>query len=150
MVCQSSHIISLEGKRLWRAAVDKIYCESENLELGFVGPRQTIEELIASHQREVENLLREIDDSDYDDRRENPQIMFEILNAVHDIAERGRLYCQCGSYNIKARVIPGGIELQCAQCGGYRIIPAHDEQDVARLKNLQAVKLAPGLCRHHK
>ncbi|MBP2626555.1 MAG: hypothetical protein H6Q68_1266 [Firmicutes bacterium] len=139
VLCQTNHVICLDSKRLWRAEIDKIYCVQENFELGFIGARQVIAEFVNKYKVEFEKLASDMDE--YDDYIQNPQVMLETLNKIHDMAEKGGLHCRCGSSAIGAEVLPGGIELECAQCGGQLLIPAQSEQDLTYIEALEDIEI---------
>ena len=121
VVCETSHIVCVDIKEFWQGRVNKIYCTAANLEMGFSGRRKAIEQAIADQQREFDSIVREMANEDYVD---NPQVMFGVLNKIHDIAERGGVYCRCGGNIIEADVQPGYIELECVQCHGRQVIAA--------------------------
>ncbi|MEN6414842.1 MAG: hypothetical protein ABFC84_19050 [Veillonellales bacterium] len=149
-VCQSHHIICLDSKQFWRAQMEKIYCGQENLEIGFIGDRKIIEHTIADHKREIDNAIREMDSDEYGENIENPRVMLEILNRVHDIAEKGGVYCQCGSAAVEIVVLPNGVELVCAQCGTRLLVPAQDEQDILYLAAMDSIELMSQCHLHRK
>lgn len=147
VLCQTNHVICLDSKRLWHADMDKIYCVQENFELGFVGARQVIAETVNKYKVEFEKLAADMDE--YDDYIQNPQVMLETLNKIHDIAEKDGLHCRCGSSAIGAEVLPDGVELECAQCGGQLIIPALNEQDLTNFQELKDIEIiSPRRSRH--
>ncbi|MDU2064798.1 MAG: hypothetical protein E6713_08130, partial [Sporomusaceae bacterium] len=123
--------------------VSKAYCVEENLELGFVGSRQAIEEMLAAHKRELDNIFPENSYADHEEAVANSQVMLEIINLVHDIAERGGVYCRCGGTAIEADILPDHVELLCGQCGGRQIIPALTEEDVLLLKARDSIEIVP-------
>ncbi len=57
------------------------------------------------------------------------------------IWQRERVYCRCGSSAIGAEVLPDGIELECAQCGGHLIIPAKTDQDLTYLEGVEHIEI---------
>jgi len=147
VLCQTNHIICLDSKRLWHADMDKIYCVQENFELGFIGARQIIAETVNKFTVEFEKVAADMDE--YDDCILNPQVMLETLNKIHDMAARGGLHCRCGSSAIGAEVLPDGIELECAQCGGQLVIPAQSEGDLTDIEALQDIEIiSPRRSRH--
>ena len=147
VLCQTNHIICLDSKRLWHADMDKIYCVQENFELGFIGARQIIAETVNKFTVEFEKVAADMDE--YDDCILNPQVMLETLNKIHDMAARGGLHCRCGSSAIGAEVLPDGIALECAQCGGQLVIPAQSEGDLTDIEALQDIEIiSPRRSRH--
>ncbi|MDR3589690.1 MAG: hypothetical protein P4N41_08535 [Negativicutes bacterium] len=147
IVCETNHIICVDIKDFWRGKVNKIYCPMANLELGFSGNRRAIEQTIAEHQREFDSIAREVAHDDY---IENPQIMFEVLNKIHDIAESGGVCCHCGGGLIEADVQPAFVELVCMHCDGRRVIPAKTEADLLQLHDLVTIELGPGRRSRHR
>ena len=139
VLCQTNHVICLDSKRLWHADIDKIYCVQENFELGFIGERQVIVETVNKYKVEFEKLAADMDE--YDDYIQNPQVMLETLNKIHDMAEKGGLHCRCGSSAIGVEVLLDGIELECAQCGGRLVIPAQSEQDLTYIQALEDIEI---------
>jgi len=147
VVCETNHIICVDIKDFWRGKVNKIYCPIANLELGFSGDRLAIEHTIAEHQREIDSVSREVASDDY---IENPQIMFEVLNKIHDIAEKGGVYCHCGGGVIEVDVQSGFVELVCTHCDGRKVIKANTEDDLQQVASLVTIELGPGRCFHHR
>lgn len=147
VVCETKHIVCVDIKDFWGGQVNKIYCSVANLELGFGGKREAIEQTIAEHQREFDSIAREVAHDDY---IENPQIMFEVLNKIHDIAERGQIYCRCGGGMVEADVQPDYIELVCNHCDGRRIIAAKSEADLLKIESLTTIELGPGRRSRHR
>ena len=148
VLCQTNHVICLDSKRLWHADMDKIYCVQENFELGFIGEKQVIEEAVNKYKVEFEKLASDM--NEYDDYIQNPQVMLETLNKIHDMAEKGGLHCRCGSSAIGADVVADGIELECAQCGGQLVIPAQSEQDLTYVEALDDIEIIPPRRSRHK
>lgn len=150
LVCQTNHVISLDKKKFWHAKFEKIYCVQENLELGFFGKRNLIEKMLADHKREFDSLVHEMAFDDYGEYIENPLIMLEILNRIHDIAENGGIFCSCGSTAVEINLLPDGIELSCIHCGAQKIIDARREQDLTLINSLEVIELISGRRSHQK
>jgi hypothetical protein len=143
VVCEMDHVIMLDSKQFWRESVDKVYCVEENLELGFVGCRQAITALIATHKREMDNLFLENSYQDPEEAVVNSQVMLEIINLVHDITERGGVYCRCGGTTIETDILADRVEIICGHCGGRQVIPALQDSDVVKLKMHDAIEIVP-------
>lgn len=147
VLCETNHIVCVDVKDFRPGRVSKVYCPAANLELGFSGDRQAIEQAVADQQREFDSIVREMA---FEDNVANPQLMFEILNRVHDIAEHGGVYCRCGGKVIEADVQPDYIELVCVHCEGRMIIAARTEADLAALNNCATIELGPGRRFHRR
>lgn len=141
IICETNHKVTVDARRFWKAAADKVYCADENIELGLIGQRRIIEETIAKHKHEFEKLLRE---KDYDDEHiDNPQAMIEVFNHVHDLAAQGGVNCRCGMPILDAEVLPDCVALTCRQCGSRLFVPANDESDVEMVKAWETIELLP-------
>lgn len=141
VICETTHLISIDKQLLGQEGMNKLYCPQENIELGFVGERKVVEQTITADLDEIDRLITDMENDDF---VQNPQIMFEIINKVHDIAEKGRLYCHCGRSAIEADILPDCIELKCTYCGGRTIIPAQTEQDRTRCNDFEVIEIPRG------
>jgi ribosomal protein L44E len=147
--CSSNHVVCLDSRRFLGSGTDtlsKIYCPVENLELGFAGRRSSIDFFMKEHRQEVERLAREMyknEYSEHDESIENPKVMLDVLNRVHDIAESGQVHCRCGSSAIEAMIMPECIEIYCRSCGAQMAIPAVNEHDLELVRRMQSIELIP-------
>jgi len=67
--------------------------------------------------------------------------MFEVLNCLHDVAEEGYLYCECGSYQIEIDIFPDRIELNCKDCKSNSVIYAENDEDLNKIKETKKIEL---------
>ncbi|BBB91223.1 MAG TPA: hypothetical protein PKA28_15170 [Methylomusa anaerophila] len=145
-ICETSHLICFDSKLFWQSKVSKIYCHKANLELGFVGSREVIESTLATHSQAAAKLVHDVDDL-FDgcdcNSVKNSQIMLQVLNKIHDIAEQGGVCCCCGSTNITATLLVDAIELNCNHCDGRLIIPARNDNDLSQAEALFSIELVP-------
>ncbi|EAX47291.1 hypothetical protein TcarDRAFT_0980 [Thermosinus carboxydivorans Nor1] len=137
IVCGTSHIVAIDGKRFWRAKADKIYCVQANLELGLIGDRRQIEETIRCDGAEFANLLG----SDEGETIKNPPVMFQIFNLVHDLAARGGIHCQCTNAVLEADILADRIVLKCINCGARQVIDAGSQADLEHANAMAAIEL---------
>ena len=142
-ICETKHILCLEEKPNSQEPI-KLYCPHENVEIGFIGRRDAVEKLLLQHKCEYEQVC------ELEDTVEDPQIMFEIINRVHDIAAKDNLYCQCGSSLIRAEVGSDGVDLYCMECGGHLYLQAKLEKDLEFINACQELELVPTVLKHKK
>jgi hypothetical protein len=138
VLCETNHLVYYKAKQLWSDEVSFLYCSDTNVELGFFGPDIKVRAVVNNYEHNLESL---VDDLGYDDYFFNPEIMFEVLNSLHDIAEEGFLYCECGSYQIEIDVFPDGIELQCKDCKRISVVSADKEEDLNWIKGIKRIEL---------
>ena len=135
VMCQSTHHLFFDRRALRHIEVEKIYCPSENFELGFIGRHDAIEATRHLHKSEFCRLWQ--DGSSEEDIR-SQQIVLEVLNKVHDIASEQHIYCMCGAHQMTADLLPEGVLLTCLSCGSYELIPA-TEAVLARLYETDSI-----------
>ncbi|SMD04279.1 hypothetical protein [Sporomusa malonica] len=143
VVCETNHLIFLDSKLFLQPKASRIYCAQANLELGFIGSPTAIAETIARHKQEVASIASEMAQQPDGQGIENSQILLEILNKIHDIAEQGGVYCCCGNSDVEAEVLVDAIEISCSQCDGRLVIPAKDEHDLAQVSAMGIIELVP-------
>lgn len=139
VLCETNHLIYYKGKQLWSDEVDFFYCTDTNVELGFFGPGEKVKIVAENYEHNLETL---VDELGYDEYFYSPEIMVEVLNSLHDIADAGYLYCECGNYQIEVDIFPDRIELQCKECDSISIIYAETEEDLRIIKEVEKIELA--------
>ncbi|MHB9093535.1 MAG: hypothetical protein ACYC21_02590 [Eubacteriales bacterium] len=138
VLCETNHLVYYKARQLWSDEVTFFYCNDTNVELGFFGPGDKVHTLAENYEHNLESL---VDELGYDDYFFNAEIMFEVLNCLHDIAEEGFLYCECGSYQIEIDIFPERIELQCKDCKTISVVYAETEEDLNRIKGIKKIEL---------
>jgi anti-sigma factor RsiW len=88
---------------------------------------------------ELEALADDINSEGY---FHNSDIMYEVLNCLHEIAEQGELYCQCGNLKIEVELFPDCLELHCRNCDSINIIYAETEDDLNVIRQVDTIELA--------
>ncbi len=129
-VCQEVSEHHFSWHQLRRMKFQKIYCEKDHFELGYIGEWQTIAEFLdfnaaeydALHPEEGEQLI------------ERQQFLLAGMNRLHDLLTSGELRCDCGSRNLSAGIVGSDIVLECQTCGSSCVVPAHQAEDLQRLK----------------
>lgn len=145
VACGKEHVFSYSLVQLKRMKLEKVYCSQDRFELGYIGQRRRIEELLAFNQTEFERLHP----SDGTNFIGKQQILLEAVNRVHEFVAAGEVACLCGSHDFIAQVRGDSVLLECGQCGSCAVIPAESASDLRRLVCGSAIGfLAPAL--HNK
>jgi len=137
VVCEVMHVRTLSGRLIWSSKVVVFSCQETGLELGYIGPFDEIRQLVRN-QKEVKLLFSELTSEDY---FHNSEVMYQVLTYVHELAEQGLVYCQCGNYNIEIDVFSDRLELQCKKCSGVNIIYAETEEDLTMVQQVDELEL---------
>ncbi|SFQ98282.1 hypothetical protein [Desulfoscipio geothermicus] len=139
VVCETKHLRTFSGKMLWSGEVNYLFCQETGLELGYIGPGEEVRVLALAHEETMEALADELDRED--EYFNNSDIMYEVLNSLHDIAEQGALYCQCGNRDVEVDIFPDRLELHCKDCDSVNIIYAETEEDLRVIKEVETIEL---------
>lgn len=139
VICEHKHQYQISGSKMWSAQLFNLYCPETGLELGHIGPEEKVEQAVLNSDSDLELLLEQFDGDDYFN---NSSIMYQVINRLHDIAEKNGLYCQCGNNYIELEIFPDRVELKCKQCGSVNIIYAETEEDLNVIQGIECIELA--------
>lgn len=139
LVCETKHQIEFTGKFLWSGEVIRLSCSDTDLELGYIGPEPAVKQIVYSREQELDALTDDINSESY---FHNSDIMYEVLSCLHEIAEQGNLYCQCGNLGIEVELFPDCLELHCKNCDSINIIYAETEDDLNVIRQVDTIELA--------
>ena len=146
VVCGTANTSVYSLKHLRHVQLERVFCCKDHFELGYIGRRRRIEELLAFNQAEFAALHP----NDGQNFIEKQQILLEAVNRVHEIAERGDIVCPCGSQDIAADIRGNSIVLECCHCGAYSVLRAENASDLARIGRGFDIGLAAPKCLRKK
>lgn len=138
VVCEIIHVRKVSARSLWSDEVTYLFCQETGLELGYLGPDEKVRELAAAYEDDLLALAGELGGDDY---FHNAEVMYEVLNCLHDIAEQDSLYCQCGNRHIEVDIFPDRLELHCKECDSVNIIYAETEEDLQVIRQVETIEL---------
>lgn len=141
LMCEGRHFFQYALKEIWSSQVLSLTCEETGLEVGFIGPRDQVRRSVEHQERSLREMAEDLGFADY---FTNPEVMYEVLDCLHKIAEEGRLSCQCGNLQIEVEIFVERVELRCPGCGAQGVIQAGSREDLEGFKNIWEIKLAPG------
>lgn len=129
-VCGSLNRFTYPLRKVKALRFEKIYCESDHFELGYIGRWQDIAEFLDFNAAEYDALHPQ----DAYNFMERQQILLEAFNRLHDFAEEGEILCPCGGHEFTADIAEDAIHLTCTRCGSYAVIPAVTAEDLRQLR----------------
>lgn len=136
--CEGYHYHTLPGKRIWSfGGVMDIYCQDTGIELGHIGVEDKLRN-VTGWNKDLEVLINEFGRDEFFN---NSKIMYEVLQCLHHIAEKGTLYCQCGNNHVEVKIFPDRLELQCGDCNSVNIVYAENEEDLQVIKQVDEIEL---------
>ena len=130
VVCGTENRFVYGLSRLRHIGLEKIYCATDRFELGYIGRRRRIEELMRFNQSEFE-ALHPHDGKNFIEKQ---RILLEALNRIHDMAKAGDIVCPCGSEELIADIQGSYIVLECERCGSFCALRAENAGDLEKLR----------------
>lgn len=137
--CGEMHEYTASRKEMRNAQVLVCRCKNTGIQHCFVGSDNNVRKRIDILEDELERLMDELG---YERYFINSQVMLESINRIHEMAEQGRIYCQCGSNDIEVVLLEDKIYLKCRSCPGKTTICASSNEDLERILMNSAVLLS--------
>ncbi len=141
IICEMEHTLYYTPAEFWGLRLLTIHCPDTDLKLGYLGPEILVQGEIQDQQQDLDDMIKDLG---FDDYFRDPEVMLGVLDILHDIAETGGLFCQCGNRNIDIDMYPDKIELLCRNCQGITMINARTVSDLEQLKETKRVILIKG------
>lgn len=138
LICEEIHIIRFSRQDFLKKSTLILRCAETAQELGYIGARDSIERVIRQKQDDIESIINNLG---FDDYFSNPQVMFEVLNHLHQIVEDNQLFCLCGNNHIEIDVFPEKLELHCPICQSLHIIYAETVEDLRVVKQANLIAM---------
>lgn len=138
LICEEIHIIKLTRQELWEKPVAVLRCTESGQELGYIGNETALTKIIKQKENDIESIMNNLG---FDDYFTNPQVMFEVLNHIHQLAEQNQMFCLCGNNQIEIDVFPEKLELHCPFCQSLHIIYAETIEDLRIVKQADSIAL---------
>lgn len=137
--CEGYHSHSLTGRQIWSSGgIIDLCCFDTGLELGHIGLEENVKKLVSNREKELEIL---VDEFGRDKFFNSSKIMYEVLQCLRQIAEKGMLYCQCGNRRIDVEIFPDRLELQCGGCSSVNIVYAETEEDLQVIRQVDEIEM---------
>jgi hypothetical protein len=138
LICEEVHIIKFTRQELWEKPAAVLRCTETGQELGYIGHEASLAKIIKQKQDDIESIMNNLG---FDDYFTNPQVMFEVLNHLHQISEQNQMFCLCGNKQIEIDVFPEKLELHCPLCQSLHIIYAETIEDLSIVKQVRTIAL---------
>ncbi|MDD2497201.1 MAG: hypothetical protein PHY90_03560, partial [Desulfitobacteriaceae bacterium] len=138
-MCETNHIYYYTLKEIWSPEILPLICLETGLEIGFIGPKAKVKEAWYNQEKAIIDL---VEDAGFSDFFDNPDVMYQVLEYLNTISEKGQLECRCGNTNIDLEILPDRLELGCGDCGARGVIFAETKADLLALKQLNKIQLS--------
>jgi hypothetical protein len=136
LICEEVHILIFKRHELLEQQLSVLRCAETGQDLGYIGVEASIDRIIRQKQDDIGSIINNLGFEDY---FTNPQVMFEILNQLHQIADENNLFCSCGNNQIEIDVFPEKLELHCPYCQSIHVIYAETIEDLYMVKKVKLI-----------
>jgi hypothetical protein len=137
--CGDMHEYMASRKELRDSGLLVCRCKNSGIQHCFAGSDDNVRKRIDILEDELERLMDELG---YERYFINSQVMLESINRIHEMAEKGQLYCRCGSNDIEVVLLEDKIFLKCRSCPGKTTICASSNKDLEKILMNRAVLLS--------
>ncbi|MEW6523184.1 MAG: hypothetical protein AB1445_06360 [Bacillota bacterium] len=135
--CGEAHEFPFDARSFCQETWHEVACPVGGHPLAIVG-QVAQGKAVAALPEEPPALDQDVADEYFED----PEIMYQTLNHLHDLAGGGGVSCRCGSPSAEVEIFPDRVVLRCASCGRYWMMHARDQNDLARLKKLPNITMS--------
>lgn len=143
--CGDEHTYLLTKRNIISGDQVVFSCPETGMQICFIGRDEAVRKKIDSLEEEFDELM---DMYGYESYFTNTQVMFDMVNRIHDIALNGKLYCECGSTDIEMIMLSECIFLHCGKCGGNKQIPASKNKDLKDVLAAEQIILREDVFQH--
>ncbi len=138
IACNTRHVYKYTLSAILKNKRKKFRCRLSNLDILCIGEEKYIEDIVEKSTRDLNEIMAKCG---FDEYIENPNLMIKTLDKIHEIAEKGNLYCDCGGREIDINLFSDRIELRCIKCHSVNIIYAENYSDYKNLINKNMIEL---------
>lgn len=138
VMCEGQHVLQVPRSQLFSTSVMALTCENTGLEIGFIGPRERVREKTRWQERGLKELVQDLGFGNY---FSNPEVMYGVLQYLHQLALAGNLYCHCGNNDIEVEIFPDHLELHCPECEASGKVMAENKEDLLAVRRIGEIEL---------
>ena len=132
-ICGDAHAFSAASVKFWNKKLLTYKCPVSGIDIIFFGEEDAVEKAVMERGVEYEDIL-----PDYDDNSPKSEMLYEILDCVHELRNERKISCVCGSESVSIQLINNCLVLVCDKCGRLRVIET-TEHNLAMLLNAEAI-----------
>ena len=132
-ICGDAHEFSVPAVKFWNKKLLTYKCPVSGIDIIFFGEEDAVEKTVTERSIEYADII-----PDYYDNSAESEMLYEILDCVHELQNRHRVSCVCGSESVSIQLINNSLVLVCDKCGRLRVIETN-EHNLAMLLNAEAI-----------
>lgn len=138
LMCEKKHFLNVRGNILWNNKALPINCESTGVELGYMGIKEEVLQMIQQEELAFREMAGEFEDKDY---FLNSEIMYQVLDSLRKMSEKGQISCSCGGRSLEITVFADRVQISCTACQAVGIVFAETPRDLQTVHKMKAIQL---------
>ncbi|NLK98730.1 hypothetical protein [Defluviitalea saccharophila] len=131
-LCSEIHTYTFSMDKFFSDSLKTLQCPKKHMKIGFIGKDEGVRNALDHHEDLLKSILEEMG---IPELCKNIEVAIESINYIHDLAELGKINCECGNTNVEMDVLTNGLKLRCTFCGNEMSLLTRNNED---LKFIQA------------
>lgn len=142
--CGSVHTHTIDFDQFWNKDLISFPCPEVGIPAFFLGKYPNVENTLNQTLGQYSALYQEAMDElcafDYNEYEDFDDILYDIMDTIHELRDEGALSCICGSESVSINTVGQKILLSCPRCRRSKVIEA-TEENLAMIMNATAIVL---------
>jgi len=131
-LCSDIHTYTYKINQFFSDSLKILQCPKKNMKIGFIGNDTKVRSALDSHENSLNEILKEMGMTNLCN---NVEVAIESINYIHDLAEQGRISCECGSNKIEMELLANQVKLSCYFCGSETVLLTRNNEDLKYLQS---------------
>ena len=125
-MCGDTHTYTTDFTKFWSKRLNSYKCPVSNVDVMYFGDEDAIDEATKEFYDYYAKLVEFLDEPDEsfesDELSEETDLLYDIIETVNDLQNKGKVSCVCGWHRISLQVMKGDAVLMCTRCKRMRVI----------------------------
>lgn len=123
-ICPNPHSYLVSSQMFFDRELFALSCGTSGVDICFIGKKEQVEDAMKKSEEELVGLLGDTDFSEMAEHRgtnlelTDPQVLDIVLYVVHELADEGKITCDCGhdgEYDVE--IHDDHVTVICKKCG---------------------------------
>lgn len=142
--CGDIHTFTADEGKIWQKDFVTFSCPESGIGVFFLGTRKKVNDALEGTLFRLDEIYSEVIDElsgdEFEEFGEDDDLLYDILDELHLMRQKGELSCVCGSEALSVSVLGGKVLISCPRCRRSKILSV-DEQTLAMILNASAIVL---------
>lgn len=136
-LCGEKHSYYISKEHFWNKNLITYKCPVAGIDIFFAGKKDEVEKILEDNSDVYSDV---IDDMDDDTDNVSFDLLYAIIERLHNLMENHDVSCLCGSEDIEMNIVNGNIILSCKKCKKTKVIEPR-EDNLTRILNTRTIVL---------